>query len=720
MSDELRFDGRVAIVTGAGAGLGRAHALLLASRGAAVVVNDLGGDIHGGGGSESAAQKVVDEIKAAGGEAVANFNSVEDGEAIVQTALDTYKKIDIVINNAGILRDVSFHKMTDEDWDRIYQVHVLGSYKVTHAAWPLLREQQYGRVVMTSSASGIYGNFGQANYSMAKMGIWGLANTLAHEGHNKNIHVNTIAPVAGSRLTETVMPKEMVDALKPEYVSPLVAWLSHDDCQETGGLFEVGAGWFAKLRWERTKGAVVNLHGGVSIEDVKGKWAGIVDFTDATHPTNSQESMGPAIENLQSANQAKVGNENIDPDKLIGQEFAPSKFEYTERDVSLYALGIGSARDAADPKELQFVYEMSGEGFKVFPTYGVVFPFGTVLGLVDMEGLNFDPMMLLHGEQYLEVKKPLPTSATVTTSGKITQVYDKGKGAILVIESITTDENGEEIAKNESKIFIRGLGNFGGERGPSGEINVPPDREPDAIEEDATDDNQALLYRLSGDRNPLHADPAMAALGGFDKPILHGLCSFGIAARAVLKHFGGNDPARFRSIKVRFAKHVFPGETIVTEMWKETGDRIIFRCKVKERDEYVMTNAAMELQGVGAVEKGNGSGDASSVNPEIETIFEEMRKRIDAKPELIDKVAAIYQFDVTGADGGTWWVDLKNRPGGVHEGAAEKPNCTISMATGDFIGLMTGKLDGQQAFMQGKLKVSGDMMLATKLGMLQE
>ena len=720
MSSELRFDGRIAIVTGAGHGLGRAHALLLASRGAAVVVNDLGGDIHGGGGSETAAQKVVDEIKAAGGEAVANFDSVEDGEGIVQTALDNYKRVDILVNNAGILRDVSFHKMTDEDWEKIFAVHVLGTYKVTHAAWPLLREQQFGRVVMTSSASGIYGNFGQANYGAAKMSVVGLASTLAHEGNNKNIHVNTIAPVAGSRLTETVMPQEMVDALKPEYVSPLVAWLCHDDCEETGGLFEVGAGWFGKLRWERTKGATIPLHDGVSIEEVKSNWDRIVDFSDATHPANSQESMGPAIENLQTAKQAPAGNEDIDPDKLIGQEFPAADFQYTERDLSLYALGIGAARDATDPKELQFVYELSGDGFKAFPTYPVIFPFGVLMNLVDMEGINFNPMMLLHGEQYLEVPKPLPTEATVTTTGKITQVYDKGKGAVLVIESISTDDKGEVVAKNETKIFIRGLGNFGGDRGPSGAINVAPDREPDAIEEEPTDENQALLYRLSGDRNPLHADPAMAAVGGFERPILHGLCTFGIAARAVLKHFADNDPARFRSIKVRFAKHVFPGETLVTEMWKESDDRILFRCKVKERDEYVITNAAMELQGVGSASEGNGSAKASTVNPEVLAIFDEMGKRIEAKPELIEMVGAVYQFDVTGEDGGTWWVDLKNGPGGVHEGAAENPNCTIAMATGDFIELMTGKLDGQQAFMQGKLKVSGDMMLATKLGMLQD
>src|SRR3712207_1292221 len=239
MGNELRFDGKVAIVTGAGNGLGRSHALLLASRGAKVVVNDLGGSSTGGGRGSEAADKVVAEIKAAGGEAVANYDSVEDGGKIVQTALDTWKRLDIVINNAGILRDTSFQKMTEQDWELIYRVHVLGAFRVTQAAWPHLREAGYGRIIFTASAAGIYGNFGQANYSMAKLGLAGFANTLAIEGAKKNILVNTIAPVAGSRMTETILPKEVVDALKPEYVSPLVAWLCHESCEERGGLFEV-------------------------------------------------------------------------------------------------------------------------------------------------------------------------------------------------------------------------------------------------------------------------------------------------------------------------------------------------------------------------------------------------------------------------------------------------------------------------------------------------
>src|ERR1700722_6409430 len=297
MSD-LRFDNRVAIVTGAGNGLGRSHALLLASRGAKVVVNDLGGGHTGGGKSSAAADKMVEEIKAAGGEAGANYDSVEDGAKIVQCALDTWKRVDIIVNNAGILRDTSFQKMSQEDWDLIYRVHVLGSFRVTHAAWNHMRDAGYGRVIMTASAAGIYGNFGQANYSMAKLGLHGFAQTLAVEGAKKGIRVNTIAPIAGSRMTETVLPPDLIAALKPEYVSPLVAWLCHESCDDNGGLFEVGGGFVGKLRWERAAGSVFRLSRTMTPEGVRDKWGAITDFAKASHPTNVTESMQPILGNL--------------------------------------------------------------------------------------------------------------------------------------------------------------------------------------------------------------------------------------------------------------------------------------------------------------------------------------------------------------------------------------------------------------------------------------
>ncbi|HCT40024.1 MAG TPA: serine/threonine protein kinase [Moraxellaceae bacterium] len=296
---KIRFDDRVVIVTGAGGGLGRSHALAFAARGARVVVNDLGVSTLGEGGSATPAQKVVDEIIAAGGEAVANYDSVLDGEKIVQTALDNFGRIDILINNAGILRDKSFHKMTEEDWDLVYNVHVKGAFKLTHAAWPHLRDQEYGRIVFTSSASGLYGNFGQANYSMAKLGLHGLAQTLALEGRAKNILVNSIAPVAGSRMTETIMPADVVAKLKPEYVSPLVLWLASEANRDnSGGVFEVGAGYMAKLRWERTRGIAFGLANGISVEDVARHWDRITDFENATHPASGQEAMMDMFANL--------------------------------------------------------------------------------------------------------------------------------------------------------------------------------------------------------------------------------------------------------------------------------------------------------------------------------------------------------------------------------------------------------------------------------------
>jgi (3R)-3-hydroxyacyl-CoA dehydrogenase / 3a,7a,12a-trihydroxy-5b-cholest-24-enoyl-CoA hydratase / enoyl-CoA hydratase 2 len=198
------------------------------------------------------------------------------------------------------------------------------------------------------------------------------------------------------------------------------------------------------------------------------------------------------------------------------------------------------------------------------------------------------------------LKRPLPPAATFTNHARITHIYDKGSGALVNLEVSTVDEAGDEVALNRSALFIRGLGGFGGERGPSGKVNVPPDRAPDAISRQQTRPEQALIYRLSSkDRNPLHADPQMAAFGGFDRPILHGLCTYGFAARAVLKEFTGYDMARFKSMQARFSKHVFPGETLITEMWQESPDRIVFQCKVAERDEVVLANAAIELHPAG-------------------------------------------------------------------------------------------------------------------------
>jgi len=249
MTDALGFDGKVAIITGSGGGLGREHALMLASRGALVVVNDLGGAIDGTGSDKGAAERVVDEIKEAGGEAVADTNSVatpEGGAAIVQSALDAFGRVDIVVNNAGILRDKSFHNMTPDLWGPVVDVHLNGAYHVTSAAWPHMREQGYGRIVCTASGAGIFGNFGQANYGAAKMGLVGFTRVLAVEGASKNIKANVIAPVAKTRMTEDLLGP-LGDKVDPKYVSPIVTYLCHESCDSTGRIFSVAGGRVAEI-----------------------------------------------------------------------------------------------------------------------------------------------------------------------------------------------------------------------------------------------------------------------------------------------------------------------------------------------------------------------------------------------------------------------------------------------------------------------------------------
>jgi NAD(P)-dependent dehydrogenase (short-subunit alcohol dehydrogenase family) len=269
----IDFDGRVAIVTGAGGGLGRSHALLLAGRGAKVVVNDLGGARDGTGTDTSMADRIVAEIVADGGEAIADHTGVhtwEGGETIVRTAIETFGRVDIVVNNAGILRDVSFAKLTREELEPVIQVHLLGAFHVTRAAWGTMKDQGYGRVINTTSGSGLYGNFGQSNYAAAKLGLVGLTRTLAIEGAKYGITANAIAPVARSRMTEDIMPPELLARLEPEYVSPLVAYLASESCSESGRIFSVGGGYVARVALLEGEGATFD--GVPTPEDIADAW----------------------------------------------------------------------------------------------------------------------------------------------------------------------------------------------------------------------------------------------------------------------------------------------------------------------------------------------------------------------------------------------------------------------------------------------------------------
>ena len=278
MSDEIRFDGKVAIVTGAGGGLGRQHALELARRGAKVVINDLGGSVDGSGGSSGAADKVVEEIKAMGGEAIANGSSVTDDAGVkhmVEQTMDAFGRIDILIANAGILRDKSFSKMEIADVEVVLDVHVMGTIKPTKAVWEIMKAQNYGRIVVTTSSTGLYGNFGQTNYGAAKLGLVGFMNTLKLEGQKNNIKVNAISPVAATRMTENLMPPEMLEKLRPEFVTPGVVYLVSEDAP-TGVVLTAGAGVFATAKIFETEGVYLG-DGALSVEAVRDHWAQIED-----------------------------------------------------------------------------------------------------------------------------------------------------------------------------------------------------------------------------------------------------------------------------------------------------------------------------------------------------------------------------------------------------------------------------------------------------------
>ena len=273
---------RVVVVTGAGGGLGREYALTLAKEGASVVVNDLGGARDGSGAGHNMADQVVAEIKEAGGRAVANYDSVaepEGAESIIKTALDEFGKVDGVVSNAGILRDGTFHKMTFENWDAVLKVHLYGGYNVIRAAWPHFREQSFGRVVVATSTSGLFGNFGQANYGAAKLGLVGLINTLAQEGAKYDIKANAIAPIAATRMTEDILPAEVLKNLTPEFVAGVVAYLCTEEVPDTDSIFIVGGGKVQRTALFQNEG--VTFTAPPTVDEIAAKWSEITDLSAA-------------------------------------------------------------------------------------------------------------------------------------------------------------------------------------------------------------------------------------------------------------------------------------------------------------------------------------------------------------------------------------------------------------------------------------------------------
>ncbi|NXB77740.1 DHB4 enzyme, partial [Donacobius atricapilla] len=669
-------------------------------------VNDLGGDFKGYGKSSSAADKVVDEIRAKGGKAVPNYDSVEDGEKLVKTALEAFGRIDIVINNAGILRDRSFVRISDEDWDIIHRIHLRGSFLVTRAAWNHMKNQKFGRIIMTSSAAGIYGNFGQANYSAAKLGLLGLANTIAIEGRKYNIHCNTIAPTAGSRLTQTVMPQDLVDAFKPEYVAPLVVWLCHESCAENGSLFEVIFLFFLSLRWERSLGAIVRgKNEPMTPEAVRDKWEKVCDFDNASKPRTIQESisvLSDALSQIESQgnvsmNSTSSGSVVSSSASIVGRQLGTNVYKYTHLEPILYALGVGMS--TKDPDHLKFLFEGSEE-FCCLPSFGVI-PAQTSMfdGVPSLQGLNIDLAKVWKSKHNLTMC-PCSSFLTgeLTSVATVADILDKGSGAVLLID-VNTYCGKDLVCYNQFSLFFVGAGRFGGKRtSEKAKLTaVPPKRPPDAVISDVTTTDQAALYRLSGDWNPLHLDPSFAALGGFEKPILHGLCTFGFAARNVLKQFANNDVNRFKAIKVRFASPVYPGQTLQTEMCKE-GNRIHFQTKIKETGEVAIAGGYVDI--VPALEKPSARKLLMTEGLQSNLVFEEIGRRVkEMGNELVKRVNAVFQWDIT-KDGKTamqWTIDLKNGSGAVYQGPARSSaDTTFTLSDEDFMDVVQQKINPQK------------------------
>ena len=338
------FKGQVALVTGAGNGLGKAYALYLASNGCAVAVNDF---------NKQAADAVVAAIKQKGGKAIAIVESVENAKSIVDQVIAAFSRLDILINNAGILRDKSFIKMTEADWHQVQRVHLRSTFLLMKAVFPLMQKQKYGKILNTSSAVGLYGNFGQANYSAAKSGIIGLSKTVAIEGEKHGISVNVIAPNAGTLMTATILPPEVVELLKPEFVAPFAAFLVSPLCKSTGKVFEVGSGWIASVRWERAGGLF--MADNLSVNEIVGRWKEVVDFSKPSYPTLASDSLSTIL----SFAQAK--KEKSEP------------YRYDGKQVILYNLGVG-----AKATQLHYSYENSLH-FQPVMSFSVIPGFSSIM-----------------------------------------------------------------------------------------------------------------------------------------------------------------------------------------------------------------------------------------------------------------------------------------------------------------------------------------------------
>lgn len=574
---------KVVIITGAGNGLGKSHALLFAKYGARVVVNDFQDPF-----------KVVEEIKKNGGIAIGSKHDVlNQSKEIVKLALDNFGTVDILINNAGILRDRSFSKMSENEWNQVIQIHILATFNMCKLVWPIFLSKKSGCIINTTSTSGIYGNFGQANYASAKAGILSFTKTLSIEGKRSNIKCNAIAPHAETAMTKTIFKNDELNKFSPSQVSPMVVLLCSEEIGNiTGELYEVGAGWIGNTRWQRAKGYVC-LDDNIKPESIKKNWNEVINFDKSITLRTAEESSMAILQTVTKAAKLKQNSSSSNNNNI---------YKYDHHQIILYNISIG-----ATSKELKYVYE-SDKNFQVLPTFGVIPFMNQEDGGLNLDHLvkNFNLMKLLHGEHYMKVNKfPIPKYGNLKTKSFPLAIINKTKGAkknVLARSGYKTfNEKGELIFTNVGSYFIRDCESRSGKdeifkkeisslsKFAMTDFSIDSSTKSDFETFFKTDKNLAALYRLNGDFNPLHIDPIFAKGGNFNRPILHGLCSYGISAKMIIDHYG-----MFEEIKGRFTNVVYPGETLKVICWKE-GNIIKFQTWVVERNVKVIDFAAVKL-----------------------------------------------------------------------------------------------------------------------------
>ena len=574
-------EGRVVIVTGAGRGIGREHALEFARQGADVVVNDLGSELDGRGASSGPASDVAEEVRALGRRALVNGDDVADevgARTLIDATVEEFGRLDVLVNNAGILRDRMLFNMSFEEWDAVMRVHLRGTFGPAHFAAVHWRERAKAgeavdaRLINTTSPSGIYGNVGQANYGAAKAGIASFTVIAAMELAPYGVTVNAIAPAAATRMTiplqrpgASTAPEGEFDPRSPDNIAPLVVWLgSAESAGVTGRVFNVRGGQISVAEGWRSGPAAHRDR----------RW----DPAELGPVVTEPRRVGAA--QCQHGGRAHPGQGGLAvPLNLsaIGAVSDPIERTWTSKDALLYAVAVGAGSPDVT-SELAFTTENSyGVEQAVLPTYVVLLGAGG--GFRDIG--TFNPAMLVHAEQSVELHQPLPVEGRVLVTGELVDILDKRSGALVVSESRAVDaESGAPVFTARSSAFIRGEGGFADgastPRSPAPDAPPVPERAPDHEVTFPTLPQQALLYRLCGDRNPLHSDPSFAARAGFDRPILHGLCTYGFAGRALLHALCDGDPTRFRSMAGRFTSPVWPGESLTTSMWVD-GDVAAFK-----------------------------------------------------------------------------------------------------------------------------------------------